>query len=168
MNRLVLSRTTIDCVVDLSRIISQCLCVCSALSACSNLRTLRLSSCGVGDGRGLLRCPTLQHFEVSECRFLPNLRGVNECTSLTSVMLSDCPALRDISALSKCAALTRFHVTFCPLLQDLTPLSGCPNLSSLHVRGCANLRGSAVRKYQSLRKIHMVSGNCSCSLACPT
>lgn len=122
----------------------------------------------MADGRGLLRCLTLEHFEVSECGLLRNLRGINECTSLASLVLNDCSTLSDISALGACAALTRFHITFCPLLLDLTPLSGCPNLSSLKVLRCANLRGSAVRKYQSLRKVHLVSGNVSWLLACPT
>ena len=133
-----------------------CPCLCSALSGCAHLRTLRLSACAVVGGRGLLRCPTLERLDLSECRLLRNLRGIQNCTSLASVTISECPVLNDISALSGCAALSQLHVTFCPMVVNLTSLSDCENLSFMKVTNCSSLRGSDLRQWTSLRKIHLV------------
>jgi Leucine-rich repeat (LRR) protein len=125
-------------VVDLSIADVRYLVSLAGLEACTSLKKLSLSTCGVSSLQALRALSSLKHLDVLECP-LTSLEGLNNM-SLQSLSLTACRSLTQLSGLEHLSAMKSLDLMQCGVT-SLQPLSRLgERLQKLCVYGCETVR----------------------------
>jgi len=103
-----------------------------ALSGCSKLERLELSSGALENVDGLGKCKSLKTLTLDHCDSLLNVDGLAGCKKLDSLSLTSCSALESLDGIKKSTQLTDLKIEGCSSLENLDALK---DLAKLKVAG---------------------------------
>ena len=131
------------------------------LGKLTKLRTLQLSSCGVGDGNAVkdiswiknlveLRSLTLVHNEISDTTALEGLKNLNYLNLGDNPLTDKC-----LTSIGKLTNLQTLHLYSIKAITDVKPLANLTKLTFLHLGNCSKLQNvkplTALTKLEYLR-----------------
>eukprot|EP00798_Chlamydomonas_sp_ICE-L_P008054 gene8054-biopygen17787 len=115
----------------------------TALSACSHLQELSLSGCvGVDDITPLSTCCNLRSLNLHDIMYhhLQDFSAMSTCSNLHTLKVNDCEEFQDLAGLATCSNLHTLELEDCEQLHDIKALTACCNLHTLRLYGCTQLQ----------------------------
>ena len=124
----------------------------------SNLRSLRMHGCKIGDYSALAKLKRLSHLFLNGVRSrTPDLSFLGRMTPLTDLGIVGVPHLTAFPDLSRCTRLKRLSIYSCKRLSDLSAVLRIPNLESFQIV-CTPQEPADLEPIMAMPKMKVMSG----------